>query len=308
MALPRRFLPPLSALMAFEAAARHGSFTAAAHELNVSQAAISRRVQLLEELLSLTLFERIRQRVVLTPAGAAYARELQEALGRIGRATVNTMAAREGNATLNIATLPTFGTRWLIPRLPDFAAKHPQITINLPTRIETFDFTAEPLDAAISFGDPVWPGAVVDRLIEEELVPVAARKLLARHRIRKPEDLFKIPLLQQATRPTAWADWFAALNIACPPVPLGPRYGQFSMVVQAAVIGLGAAIVPRFLVERELKQGELIAPFSQTIGSKQAYCLFYPEAKRNDPALRAFRDWLVETAKPLAAADPAAKS
>lgn len=295
MALPRRFLPPLSALMAFEAAARHGSFTAAAHELNVSQAAISRRVQLLEELLSLTLFERIRQRVVLTPAGAAYARELQEALGRIGTATVNTMAARGGNATLNIATLPTFGTRWLIPRLPDFAAKHPQITVNLPTRIENFDFTAEPLDAAISFGDPVWPGAVVDRLIEEELVPVATKKLLGKHRIRKPEDLFKIPLLQQSTRPSAWDDWFAALGIACPPVPLGPRYGQFAMVVQAAVVGLGAAIVPRFLVERELQEGELIVPFPQTIGSKQAYCLFYPEAKRNDPALRAFRDWLVDT-------------
>lgn len=297
MALPRRFLPPLSALTAFEAAARHQGFTAAAKELNISQAAISRRVQLLEEILGLTLFERIRQRVILTPAGAAYARELQDALGRIGTATVNTMAARGGNATLNIATLPTFGTRWLVPRLPDFAARHPQITVNLPTRIESFDFAAEPLDAAISFGDPVWPGAVVERLIEEELVPVASKALLRRHRIRKPEDLFKIPLLQQSTRPSAWADWFATLGIACPPVPLGPRYGQFAMVGQAAVIGMGAAIVPRFLVEQELKDGSLVAPFPQSIGSKQAYCLFYPEARRNDPALRAFRDWLVEAAK-----------
>lgn len=297
MALPRRFLPPLSALTAFEAAARHESFTAAARELNISQAAVSRRIQLLEEILGQTLFERIRQRVVLSPAGAAYARELQDALGRIGTATVNTMAARGGQATLNIATLPTFGTRWLIPRLPDFAAKHPQITVNLPTRIEGFDFTAEPLDAAISFGDPVWPGAIVDRLIEEELVPVASRKLLGKHRIRKPEDLFRIPLLQQSTRLSAWPDWFAALNIACPPVPLGPRYGQFAMVVQAAVIGMGAAIVPRFLIEHELRNGDLVVPFPQSIGSRQAYCLFYPEAKRNDPALRAFRDWLVGAVK-----------
>ena len=294
MALPRRFLPPLSALTAFEAAARHESFTAAASELNVSQAAVSRRVQLLEELLGLTLFERIRQRVVLTPAGAGYARELQDALGRIGAATVNTMAARSGNAILTVATLPTFGTRWLIPRLPAFAEAHPQITVNLPTRIETFDFAAEPLDAAISFGDPVWPGAVVDRLIEEELVPVVSKKLLARHRIRKPEDLFKLPLLQQSTRQSAWADWFAAVNVAAPAVPLGPRYGQFAMVVQAAVVGLGAAIVPRFLVEPELKDGSLVVPFEQSIGSKQAYCLFYPEARRNDPALRAFRDWLLD--------------
>ncbi|HLT77089.1 MAG TPA: transcriptional regulator GcvA [Ferrovibrio sp.] len=297
MALPRRFLPPLSALTAFEAAARHQGFTAAAKELNISQAAVSRRVQLLEEILGLTLFERIRKRVVLTPAGAAYARELQEALGRIGTATVNTMAARGGNATLNIATLPTFGTRWLIPRLPDFAARHPQITINLPTRIESFDFTAEPLDAAISFGDPVWPGAVVERLIEEELVPVASKALLDRHRIRRPEDLFRIPLLQQSTRLSAWADWFAALEISCPPVPLGPRYGQFAMVVQAAVIGMGAAIVPRFLIEQELRDGSLVVPFPQSLGSKQAYCLFYPEARRNDPALRAFRDWLVEATR-----------
>ncbi|MFN4312404.1 MAG: transcriptional regulator GcvA [Ferrovibrio sp.] len=296
MALSRRFLPPLSALMAFEAAARHESFTAAAKELNVSQAAISRRVQLLEDILGLTLFERIRQRVVLTPAGAAYARELQEALGRIGAATVNTMAARGGNATLNIATLPTFGTRWLIPRLPDFTAQHPQITINLPTRIESFDFTAEPLDAAISFGDPVWPGAVVDKLIEEDLVPVLSKKLLAGQRIKKPDDLFRIPLIQQSTRPSAWADWFALVGVACPPVPLGPRYGQFAMVVQAAAVGLGAAIVPRFLVEQELADGSLVAPFPELLHSKQAYCLFYPEARRNDPALRAFRDWLVATA------------
>lgn len=297
MALPRRYLPPLSALTAFEAAARHESFTAAAAELNVSQAAVSRRIQLLEEILGLTLFERIRQRVVLTPAGAAYARELQDALGRIGTATVNTMGARSGHATLTIATLPTFGTRWLIPRLPDFNAKHPQITVNLPTRIESFDFTAEPLDAAISFGDPVAPGAAVDRLIEEELVPVASKKLLTKHRIRKPEDLFKLPLLQQSTRLSAWPDWFAGLGISCPPVPLGPRYGQFAMVVQAAVIGMGAAIVPRFLVEQELKDGSLVIPFPQSIGSKQAYCLFYPEARRNDPALRAFRDWLLATVR-----------
>lgn len=297
MALPRRFLPPLSALTAFEAAARHESFTAAAHELNISQAAVSRRVQLLEEILGLTLFERIRQRVVLTPAGAAYARELQEALGHIGTATVNTMAARSGHAILTIATLPTFGTRWLIPRLPDFARLHPQITVNLPTRIESFDFNAEPLDAAISFGDPVSPGAAVDRLIEEELVPVASKKLLAKHRIRKPEDLFRLPLLQQSTRLSAWPDWFAELGISCPPVPLGPRYGQFAMVVQAAVIGMGAAIVPRFLVEQELKDGSLVIPFPQSIGSKQAYCLFYPEARRNDPVLRAFRDWLLEAVK-----------
>ncbi|MFC3676134.1 LysR substrate-binding domain-containing protein [Ferrovibrio xuzhouensis] len=298
MALPRRFLPPLSALTAFEAAARHQSFTAAARELNISQAAISRRVQLLEEILGLTLFERVRQRVVLTPAGAAYARELQDALGRIGTATVNTMAARTGQATLTIATLPTFGTRWLIPRLPDFAAKHPQITINLPTRIESFDFAAEPLDAAISFGDLVSPpSAVMDKLIDEELVPVASRRLLAKHKIRKPEDLFRIPLLQQSTRLKTWPDWFALQGIACPPVPLGPRYGQFAMVVQAAVVGMGAAIVPRFLVERELENGDLVIPFPQSLGSNQAYCLFYPEARRNDPALRAFRDWLLEAVR-----------
>lgn len=297
MALPRRFLPPLSALTAFEAAARHGSFTAAAHELSVSQAAISRRVQLLEEILGITLFERVRQRVVLTPAGAAYAREVQDALGRIGTATVNTMSARSGHTALNIATLPTFGTRWLIPRLPGFAKLHPQITVNLPTRVEGFDFAAEPLDAAISFGDPVAPGAVVDRLMEEELVPVASRALLNRQRVRKPEDLFKIPLIQQSTRLSAWADWFAQLRIDCPPVPLGPRYGQFAMVVEAAVVGLGSAIVPRFLVERELAEGSLVVPFPHSLGSRQAYCLFYPEARRTDPALRAFRDWLVAEAK-----------
>ncbi len=170
----RLTVPSLSALAAFEAAARHGSFTRAAEELSLTQGAVSRQVAHLETVLGVALFQRARQRVALTPAGAAYAAEIRDGLSRLAAATVSTMAFRGAGGVLNLAILPTFGTRWLIPRLPRFTEAHPGITINFTTKLVPFDFAREPLDAAIHFGDPVWPGARLHRLMGEEIVPVAA--------------------------------------------------------------------------------------------------------------------------------------
>ncbi len=286
-------LPSLPSVAAFEAAARHGSFTRAAEELNLTQGAVSRQVAGLEALLGVSLFDRVRQRIVLTPAGASYAAELRAALGMLSAATLNVMAFRGAGGVLNLAILPTFGTRWLIPRLPRFTERNPGVTINFATRLVPFDFAREGLDAAIHFGADVWPGARLHRLMGEEIVPVASPALLARRPIREPADILGVPLLQQATRPRAWEGWLAEQGLSGERVTPGPRFEQFAMVAQAAVAGLGLAIVPRFLVEEELRTGALVAPFARASRSREAYYLVYPEEKAQWPAVAAFRDWLI---------------
>jgi LysR family glycine cleavage system transcriptional activator len=291
--LTRSLLPSLTALTCFEAAARHGSFTRAGEELSLTQGAVSRQVAALEAQLGVALFERVRQRVTLTAAGGLYANQIRDALARIAAATVGAMAFRGASGVLHLAILPTFGTRWLIPRLPRFIEQHPGITINFATRLVPFDFGREPLDAAIHFGDPVWPGATLHRLMGEEVVPVASPALLARRPLDTPSDVFEVPLLQQSTRPKAWAQWLEAQGLAPSRARMGPRFEQFAMVAQAAVAGLGLAIVPRFLVEEELRSGALVTPFPEPVRSAESYYLVHPPEKGDLPAVAAFRDWLL---------------
>jgi LysR family glycine cleavage system transcriptional activator len=289
----RLSVPSLSALAAFEAAARHGSFTRAAEELNLTQGAVSRQVGHLEKTLGIALFERVRKRVALTATGAVYATEIRDGLSRLAAATVSAMAFRGGAGVLHLAILPTFGTRWLIPRLPRFTEAHPGITINFATKLVPFDFSREPIDAAIHFGDPVWPGAKLHRLMGEEVVPVAAPALVARIGLAEPADMLRAPLLQQSTRPRAWANWLEQQGLPPQRALMGPRFEQFAMVSQAAVAGLGIAIVPRFLVEEELRSGALVIPVDRPVTGSGGYYLVYPEAKETLPAVAAFRDWLL---------------
>lgn len=294
MNTPRSVTPSLAALQAFEAAARLESFTRAAEELHLTQGAVSRQVATLEASLGLKLFERIRQRIVPTEAGRAYAAEIRDILSRLQTATLSTMAMKNVGGTLSLALLPTFGTRWLIPRLPDFFARHPEIAIDFSTRIVPFDFAREPFDAAIHFGDPTWPGTAAHRLMGEMIVPVASPAFLEREAIKRPEDLVRVPLLRQATRPQGWAEWFEAQGLDPETARPGPRFEQFAMVAQAAVAGLGVAVVPRFLIEDELKSGQLVIPFDRPVESRQSYWLVYPTAQGERPALRIFRDWLLQ--------------
>ena len=203
MQLSRRFLPPMSLLCAFEASARHQSFTAAAAELHLTQSAVSRQIRALEERLGTELFVRERQTVRLSAAGQAYAQEIRAALARISNATLGFRTNPQGGS-LNLAILPTFGTRWLAPRLPQFFSAHPGITINLTTRLSQFDFQLEAVDAAIHFGLPNWPGAELEFLMSETVVPACSPDVAARHGFARPEDLLRAPLLHLASRPDAW--------------------------------------------------------------------------------------------------------
>ncbi|MEI9905395.1 MAG: LysR substrate-binding domain-containing protein [Asticcacaulis sp.] len=237
MLAPRRFLPSLSHLQAFEAAARTGSVTMAARELNLTQSAVSRQIKALEEQLEVELFYRERQTIAITPGGEAYARDIRDALKKIATASMN-LRANPFGGTLNLAILPTFGTRWLAPRLPSFLAQHSGITLNLMTRLSMFDFALEAMDAAIHFGMGEWRGAETTLLREEYVVPACSPDLLERFSFAAPADLRKAPLLHLTTRPDAWERWLRVHDAPAEHVQ-GMLFDQFATVAQVARAGLG---------------------------------------------------------------------
>lgn len=294
MSFSRRFLPSMSLLCAFEAAARHQSFTAAALELNLTQSAISRQVRALEEAVGSSLFVRDKQTVRLTLAGEAYAQEIRDALKRISQATLN-FKANPAGGTLKLGILPTFGTRWLAPRLSQFVEAHPGITLNLSTRLAPFEFGEDQLDAAIHFGAAHWPGAELDLLMSETVVPACSPALAKKHDLSRPASLLDVPLIHLESRPDAWERWFRANGIAFPSLS-GMLIDQFAVASQAAVGGLGVALLPRFLIETELARGDLIEPLDAPMESAERYYLAWPVRRAAFPPLLAFRAWLKSVA------------
>lgn len=295
MLAPRRFLPSLSHLQAFEAAARTGSVTMAARELNLTQSAVSRQIKALEEQLEVELFYRERQTIAITPGGEAYARDIRDALKKIATASMN-LRANPFGGTLNLAILPTFGTRWLAPRLPSFLAQHSGITLNLMTRLSMFDFALEAMDAAIHFGMGEWRGAETTLLREEYVVPACSPDLLERFSFAAPADLRKAPLLHLTTRPDAWERWLRVHDAPAEHVQ-GMLFDQFATVAQVARAGLGVALLPIFLIEEELRSGQLVRALDLPMKSAEAYFLAWPVDRATHPPLVAFRDWILnETA------------
>lgn len=294
----------MNELRAFEAAARHQNFTTAAAELNLSQSAVSRLVRALEEIVGGELFIRERQTVRLNPTGELYASEIRKALHGISAATLSVRTNPSGG-TLSLAILPTFGTRWLAPRLPDFLASHPGITINLSTRFSPFNFQLEGLDAAIHFGTATWPGANLDELMGETIVPACSAEMRDALRITKPEDLKAAPLLHLASRPDLWTQWFRTMGVEGE-VSMGMVADQFAVVAQAAICGVGVALLPLMLIRQELERGELVVAVEKPMASSDKYFLAWPAHRENHPPLRAFRTWISEQAASHATACSAA--
>lgn len=294
---PRRALPPLAALVSFDAAARHLSFTRASEELSLTQSAISRQITLIEASLGVRLFDRIRQRVSLTPAGRFYAEQIRDVLARLNAATEEAIAFRGRGGILRLGMPPTFGTRWLIPRMGRFFERHPEVTVSFTTRLPgTIDFRREGLDAAIHVGPPVLPGVVLHRLTAGELAAVASPSLIKALPIRAPQDLRRATLIIHRSRPETWATWFNAYGLG----PIGAlpslAFEQFTMVFQAAIAGLGVAIAPSFLVGPELATGELANLFAPIVEKDQADFFAYPAAKKDYAPIVAFRDWILQEA------------
>jgi DNA-binding transcriptional LysR family regulator len=281
-------------LAAFESAARTGSFTQAGIELNLTQSAISRQIRALEERLGADLFVRERQNVKLTEAGLSYAREIREALKHIGDASMAIRASPQATS-FNLAVLPAFGTRWLIPRLPSFFATNSDVIINFSTRTTPFEFDAEPFDAAIHFGHPAWMGAESIPLMGEALVPLAGPSYQAAHAFAAPEDLLSAPLLILRSRPDAWERWFLANGVYYDSVN-GPLFDQFDAMAAAAKAGLGVALLPSFLFQDEIGRGELLPLLEKPTPSENSYHLVWPHNRRDNPTLISFREWLAKEA------------
>lgn len=293
----RRKIPSTAALVAFEAAARHQSFTRAAEELALTQSAICRQIGGLEEFLGLALFRRSRRGVQLTEAGQSYARRIAAQLDAVERDTLSVMG-QQGAMSLELAVVPTFGTQWLVPRLKDFQARHPQISLNLTNRTRPFLFADTDFDAAIYFGDADWSGTEAHFLMLEDLQPICSPALLRGGEPLDAEALARMPLLQQSTRPYAWRQWFDSLGMKVARDMTGPRLELFSMLAQAAEHGMGVALIPPFLIQRELAEGRLVMahPHAYRSGT-QGYYLMIPERKVEAAGLVAFREWLVGEAR-----------
>lgn len=292
----RRFkIPNLSALLAFEAAARHQSFTHAAKELFLTESAISRQIATLESNIGVSLFVRSKQRVVLTRAGRIYATQVRRSLEQLDRDTLSTIAHGSGGGYLELAVLPTFASQWLIPRIKTFYDRTPDVRVNMGARTDAFSFEESHFEAAIHYGNPAWPNTSSDYLFGEEVVPICAESLLTQP-IRHAQQLLKYPLLHSTTRPDGWSHWFAGLGVEDPSTMQGVRYELHTMLISAAAAGLGIALVPKFFVVGQLDMLGVIIPFDAASAVDSAYYLVYPTEFSRGRPFEAFRTWLLEEA------------
>jgi LysR family glycine cleavage system transcriptional activator len=289
-------LPSLSNLVAFDSTVRHGSITLASVELNLTQSAVSRQILQLEELLGVRLFERIRQRLIITDAGKLYWNDVSALLAQVHQSTQRIMGFGGSENVLNLAVLPTFATRWLIPRLPRFMKEHEELSINFSTRLEPFDFAAEPFDLAIHYGGPSWAGATTHHLMDEGIVAVCNPNLVSVNAIRNRRSILKQKLLHLISRPDAWMEWFRSVGIDCGALP-GPRFEQFGMMTQATVAGLGLALIPKLLIDEELRSGKLVQLFEESQFTGKAYFLVVPDAKAGSRHVALFVNWLLASAQ-----------
>lgn len=291
----RRKIPSLQALSCFDAAARHGSYTRAAQELALTQGAVSRQVAVLESFLGLPLFRRTQHGMVLTPAGLDYARQVRARLDALERDTLDVMGRQGEGAALTLGAVPTFVTRWLIPRLPRLAQTDPGLQLHFETRTRPFLFSDSGLDAALFAGTPEqvaqWAGTRAQLLLVEEVVPVCSPRLLPSGRPVSPAALARFPLLHPSTRSEAWREWFEAEGVEAPTAMAGPRYEQFSMQAAAAEAGLGVALMPAMLVTEELTRGTLAVACARRRAGR-AYYLVHPD-QDEQPALTRFKRWLL---------------
>jgi LysR family glycine cleavage system transcriptional activator len=293
----RRKLPSTQALLAFETAAHRGSFTLAGRDLSVSQSAVSHQVLALEQALDVSLFRRLPRQLELTDAGRSLLSRVSPALDALEAAMLELASSKGEGGTLELGVVPTFATKWLIPRLPLFLKAHPHVTLNLATRLQPFDFSLTGLDAAIHYGRPDWPETESEYLMGEESVVVCSPSLVKTNELQRPADVLKFTLIHQSTRPHAWRDWLRLAGIdEAQGAGVGPKYELFSMIAQAVRAGLGLAVLPRFLVAEEIADGTLAVPFELPLSSDFAYYLVWPKQKAQWRPLLQLRSWLGEQA------------
>ena len=303
--------PSLDSLRAFEAAARHLSFVQAAAELHVTPSALSHRIKALEEELGFDLFRRLTRKVALTESGEVLADGMRRGLAEIATA-LDLLERRASNRALTVTTVPSFAARWLMPRLPAFYAANPGIEVHLTAGTRRADLRSGEADLAIRFGTGNYPGLFARQLMNETVFPVAAPALLARHgRIAGPADIGRYPLLhdEEALRgghDGDWSMWFAQLGLPPPPLDRGQRLSSAELVLEAAAGGLGVALARRSLVERELRDRELVRVLDIETPCVWSYWLVCTPDRSSDTLIDSFASWLAgEATAKVAAATPA---
>ena len=289
-----RRLPPLNALKAFEAAARHESFTRAAEELCVTQGAVSHQVKALEAELGVKLFNRERQRLIITEAGRGYLEVVRDAFDRIAAGTER-LVQRQSTGVLTVSTSPNFAAKWFVHRLARFADVYPGIDLRISASLHHVDFAREDVDLAIRHGDGHWPGLHVTRLRAEELVVCAPKLLSGRTALREPADLARHTLLHVNDR-SDWTRWLDAAGVKGVDVSRGPILNQASMAIDAAVDGQGVALARSALASWDLGSARLVRPFEISLPVPYAYWIVSPKATANLPKIVTFREWLLAEA------------
>jgi LysR family glycine cleavage system transcriptional activator len=293
----KRKIPSTVALALFESAARHQSFARAAEEMCVTESAVSRQISALESYLGVQLFSREKQHVLLTNAGRDYSRTIAENLNEIELRTRALMSNKGAGEVLELAVIPTFANRWLLPRLHEFRQAHPDITLNLSDQPNPFVFRGTNFDGALHFDHPSWTDVVKIELFDEEVVPVVSPRHYDLSSLGRPVDLAALPLLTKSTRPDAWERWFE--RAGAPELDIRPamRFELYAMIIEAARGGLGVGLVPRFYVEDEIARKDLAIPFDVSLKHEKRYCLFYPTSRQDSAALQVFSKWLVKMAE-----------
>ena len=299
--MERRRLPPLNALRAFEAAARHLNFSRAADELAVTPGAVSQQIQNLEDYVGASLFKRTPKGLLLTDAAQTALPALREAFDRLAEAASLLTAAVDGRR-LTVSVAPSFAAKWLVPRLGKFEAAHPQVDVWLSADMEVVDFALGEIDLAIRYGAGRYPGLEVVKLMSETVIPVASPELLEINPINEPADLANHILLHDGS-PDAdescpdWAMWLAARGVRGVDGARGPRFNQSSLVIEAAVNGRGVALAKQTLAQADLDAGRLVNPFQDATVVDFAYYIVHPKAKGRLSQVKAFVAWLLAEAE-----------
>ncbi|MFN4015890.1 MAG: transcriptional regulator GcvA [Reyranella sp.] len=289
----KRTLPPLNGLRAFEAAARHMSFTDAAEELNVTQAAISHQVRGLELRLGLKLFVRRNRSLLLSEAGQAYLPSVRAAFDQLNEATEKLLQKDKGGH-LTVTTTASFAMKWLVPRLGGFQRANTEIDVRISTGTGLVDFSREDVDIGIRYGRGQWPNLMAERLVAEDVMPVCAPALLkGPNGLKKPTDLKRFTLLHIGNFPDDWQVWLTAAGVKGVDASRGVSFDFALAAYQAAMDGLGVALGRNPLVEPDLKAGRLVVPFEFKRSSDFAYYLVYPPEAIRRRKIMAFRDWIV---------------
>lgn len=289
-----RSLPSLKALRTFDAVARHGSFTAAALELNVTQSAVSRMIKALEDHLELQLFDRTGRQIRLTEDGLYYAGKISKAMDIVELASRELIDTKAGRGVLSVGMSPTFGTRWLLARMTSFQQLYPDLTVDIRISDGKLDFGQDRFDVAIRFGYGNWEGARSEPLMSEEMQVVCSPRIMdGPYPLTDYSQLKRHRLIVHTTRPESWNHWLQAVGASAEGLRWGINLEHSFMVLQAVKSGLGIGLLPAYLCADDVASGSLVAPFPVRVGSPGAYYLVTPWDKMDLPRVRVFRQWVL---------------